>query len=389
MSRGYESHISVWEDYSWRGTAHTNPLPLHVDSESFQIGKEIKNLANLTRDGRVSKVESQVGGPVKPFGNLTYQPRAEDAAALLFSHFQMGTISGTGPYTYTFVPSKGNPTYTNNSIRGTGAYGSTAKDVYSVSFLKKYFDTSQNGGTNSQFFEHGICDNLTFDIPNSDDFQLSADYKFRDVITGTAISGNPGDTGYGTYATGPAWQWFEGTVLVEGQTFDLETIKWTGKNNLVEKNIMGRRDPDWFAFGDYMTDGQFTMDFPKDGFLQIGSMLGTKSFSIVGTLFKSATEFLAFSLPHCIRKPFDVVIQNEIDVEIPFSAYEKDGTSPVTVTLVTNGTVLVPGDLFWDAGTSFTNSNRTLGDYALVDGGTSFTNANRTLIDYTLADRDL
>lgn len=390
MSQKHEAHITVWEDYSWRGTAQTNPHALYVDSESFSVGKEIKDLQNLSRDGRVSKLESQVGNAIKPNGKFTFQPRDDDLANILFSHYQMGTRTGSGPYTYTLVPSKGNPTYTNNSIRGEGLYGEGTGDVYSSSFMKKYFDTNENGGTNSIFFRHGICDKLSYNITSSEDLKVSCDYKFRDVVVGTAYSLNPGDVGEGSYSTQSAWEWFEGTVLVGGDSLSLKSIEWEGNNNLTEKSVMSRRDPDWFAFGDYTTEGNFNLDFPKDGMLQIGSMIGTKVFSIVGTLFKTGTEFLAFDMPYCTRRPFDVAIDGKrVESNIPFKAFEKDGTSPVTITLISNTSVVTPPDLFWDAGTTFQDASRTLGDYGIVDGGTSFTNVSRTLSDYTFADRDL
>lgn len=390
MSRKHEAHITTFQDSSWRGAGFSNPHPLYVDSESLSITKDIKNLQNLTRDGRVSHVESQVGGPEKPAGNLTFQPRSDDVGAILFSHFQMGTRTGTGPYTYTYVPSKGNPTYGNNSLRPEGGYGESTGDVYSVSFLKKYFDTSENNGTNSLFFEHGICDSMEFNISSGEDFILGCDYRFRDVVVGTAWAGNPGDSTNGTYSTEKPWQWFEGTILVGGESLELDSIVWTGRNTLTEKSIMGRRDPDWFAFGDYITEGEFTMDFPKDGLLHVGSMIGTKPFAIVGTLFKSGTESLSFNMPNCVRRPFEVLVDGDsVDSAIPFLALEKDGTSPITVTLITMAEIETPSDLFWDAGTSPTSLTRTLGDYILVDGGTSPTSLTRTLGDYTLADRDL
>ena len=390
MSQKYEAHISVWEDFSWRGTTHLNPIPLWVDSESLSVNKNIRDLQNLSRDGRVSKVQSQVGADQTPAGNVTFQPRDTDCAAVLFSHFQMGTVTGTTPYTYTIVPSKDNPTYTNNWIRGTGGYGENSGDVYSVSFLKKYFDTEENGGTNSIYFAHGICDKINFEINANADFILGCEYKFRDVIVGTTVSANPGGTDAGYYSDKGAWEWFEGTVLVEGESLALETITWECSNNLTQKSVVGRSDPDWFAFGAHTTEGEFSLDFPRDGMLQIGSMIGTKPFSIVGTLFKTGTQFLAFDMPYCVRKPFEVSLNNSRVVStIPFIALEKDGTSPITLTLATGTVVDFFADIFWDAGTTFYASSRTLGDYSIVDGGTTFFASSRTLADYGIADRDL
>jgi len=334
MSQKHEAHISVWEDVDWRGTVHQSPFALYVDSESLSVNKNIRDLANLAKDGRVSKVESQVGANLAPAGNVTFEPRTKDSTDILFSHFQTGTsLEGASTGTYKFFPSKKHPTYNNAAARNEGTYGGTAGDVYSVSFLKKYFDTTENGGTNSIYFEHGICDTLGFDITAGAVFKMSCDFKFRDVIVGTAISGNPPSADYGSYSCKAGWDWFEGTVLVGGEALNLDSIKWECKNNLTPKFITGRQDADWFAFGDHVTEGAFNLGFPKDGMLQVGSMLGTKSFSITGTLSKSSNDVFVFDMPNCIRKPFDVSLNSQrVDASIPFIALEKDGTSPITLT---------------------------------------------------------
>lgn len=382
MSRKYEGFIAAFEDFSWRGDSFDEYFPLWIDNESFDTGKEIINNNNMGRAGRSSNVDSQVSGAVKPTGKFTYQPRNKDMLGVLYSHFQMGTqlTENKSPGTYVLVPARTPPTFTTNDVRIEGDYSTVAGDTYSMSFLKKYFDTTENGGTNSIFFQHGLCDKLTVNMSKGEDITFDCDYKFRDIIVGTTIPDNPPSASVGTYDTAPPMQWFHGTVLIGGQSLDLDSLKFTGNNNLVESIAVGRRDPEHFNFRDYDLSGEFTYDFPKDGMLQIGSMFDIKSFAVVGTVLQG-TVMLAFSMPKCVRQPFNVDMNSMgVDATIPFKALEDGGVAPISVKVIADGTSVAFDDLIWDAW----NGARTFGDFAIKDAG----DGARTLSEYTYYDRN-
>jgi len=236
MPKSFESHIAVYEDIRWRGASLGKSYPLYVDSESFDTGKQITNNNNLIRDGRVNKIDSQVSGPIKPEGGVVFQPRSDDINPVLYSHFQYLVEAGTGPYTYTYVPSKFPVIFSNSGASTEGTYGANPKAAYSVSFLKKYLDTTEYGGTNAILFQHGICDSLTFNLSSGGDFSLDCNYKFRDLTDGTAISSNPTGTAYSQRAP---FEWYHGTVTVNGVDFGLESIRnirlpkgWHGADRL-------------------------------------------------------------------------------------------------------------------------------------------------------------
>ena len=374
MSKKEQGFISIYEDNSWISDNVNSPSALYVDAESLSLNKEIKSLDNLIRSGRAPLIESQISGAVKPSGEIKFQPRIDDIGKVLYSHFQCGTIKeGTS----VFVPSKNNPEYTAKEP-STGTYGAEAGGVYSVSFLKKYFNTTDNGGTNSTYYKHGICDNLEMDMSINKDFVVNASYKFRDYEYGTAISDNPGGTDVGTYSPYTPWEWFQGTINFENTSIGLETLAVKCSNNLVEKTRLGRFNPEQFTFRDHTVEGKFSMDFPTDGLLSVGSMLNLNEFSLSGTLV-NGTNKLFIDMPHCMRMPFDVNMRKTVNINTPFKAMQYDGTAPITVTLV--GDVSPTAPTIWDA----YNGARSIGEFTIYDAG----GGARTLGEYTIYDRDL
>lgn len=385
MSKRYEGYISLFEDRSWRTGAVYSGNPLWIDSESFDTGKEIINNKNLTRAGRVNNGSSMVSGVTKPSAQFTYQPRNGDITPVLFSHFQMGTqlSDETNPGTYVFVPSRHPPTYSGNAIYAHtfGDYDTVAGDIFSVSFVKKYFNTSLIGGTNSIEFNHGICDKLTMNLAVGEDLTFDCEYKFRDVVETAIAPYNPPDSIMGTYDPAPPFQWFHGTVLIDGVQLDLERISITGNNNLVERIEVWRDGPENFAFRDYEVTGQFTYDFPKDGMDQIGSMFALRPFAISGTI-TQGSAVIVVNMPRCVRQPFNVSMTNErVSATIPFLALESGGVSPITVTVITNIPSEFVADYLFDA----LSGARTFSEFDVYDAA----DGARTISEYAFYDRDL
>jgi len=375
MSRKESAFISLYQDVSWSSDSVINPDTLWVDSESLALNKEIKSLDNLTRGGRIPLISSQVSGAVKPAGDINYQPRPIDLNKILYSHFQCGTQLGTDttPGTNIYVPSKNNPIYSDEPPCN-GGYGEGTGGVYSVSILKKYFDTN---GTNSTYFKHGICDTLEFNVESRSDLKVKASYKFRDYVSGTQIAGVPDSALVGSYSSDTPWEGFHGTLLIDNQSIPLETFSTRTSNNLIERSSVARQNPEDFTFGDFTAEGNFSMNFPTDGLSYIGSMIDVKEFGLSGT-FLNGANLLIFDMPHCVRMPFDVNLDKRVTMGIPYKAFEKDGTSPITVLVAGNSN---SNDFFLDA----INGTRNLPDLIQYDAG----NGTRNLGEYLQLDRDL
>jgi len=375
MSRKEDAFVSLYQDVSWSSDTVSSPDALWLDSETLALNKEIKSLDNLTREGRTPLISSQVSGAVKPSGDISYQPRPIDLNKILYSHFQCGTNFGgnISPGTTQYVPSKSNPTY-DEIPPFDGGYGEGTGGVYSVSILKKYFNSN---GTNSTYFKHGVCDSLEFNVESRSDLRVKASYKFRDYVSGTQIAGVPDSSLVGSYSTDTPWEGFHGTLLFDDQSIGLESLLINTSNNFIEKSVVGRQNPENFTFGDFTAEGNFSMDFPRDGLAYVGSMIELKQFAISGT-FLNGTNSLIFDMPHCLKMPFDVNLAKKVMMGIPFKAMEEDGTSPITIALTGN---FVSIDYLLDA----YNGVRNLPDFIQYDGGSGA----RTLSEYTQLDRDL
>ena len=378
MARNFESYISVFEDVDWRGTNTGSSFSLYVDSESFDSGKQIINNNNLTRSGRGNMIESQISGPIKPEGNITFTPRSDDIIQILYSHFQVVDKTGSGPYVYTYVPSKFPFAFDNNAISTEGTYGVSTQGVYSVSFLKRFFDTTEYNGTNAIFYQHGICDSLAINIEGGEDVKFECAYKFRDLVDGTAIPSEPPSATVGSFSEESPYEWYHGTVTIGGVSLALESIRLNSKNNLEEKSHLGRLSPDAFKFKEYEAEGEFTLELPPDGMEQIGSMFALKEFAIAGTLYKDANNIITFTLPHCLRTPFDVNIEPTIVASIPFKAFGSSTDAPLTIGVTAGTEFVLAGDLL-DA----LNGARTLSEFGMKEAA----NGARTLSEYTMLDR--
>jgi len=400
MASNVESFITVYNDISWRGDSYSSPLPIHVDNEKFSFGQEFAERENKARQGRAYISNVTTAEARKPTAEITYQPRTDDIAYFLFPHFQMGIRTGSDPDVFEFVPSKSPPEYGYDIWKGYGTYGDPPGEVYSSSFLKKYFTTDSE--IDSLLFRHGICDSLTFSASAGEDLLIKSSWRFKSVGTGTRVNSVP--NGYisggnfysigaheyiggggaavdaGTYSTQSPFTFFEGTLNIGPHSFDILNLDVTSKNNILEKVITGEKNPDCFPFRDYQITGQFVIDLPSDGLEQIGSMVDVDNFAITGTWYKDSSNYIVFDIPYCERRNFDVGIGNRnIDATIPFKAFENDGTHPIKIT-VSSGDVIPFAQGMYDAG----YGARTIADYELLDAGYGA----RTIGDYELIDRD-
>ena len=377
MPSFFEGFLSLYEDDWVGGTTFSYPQPLFVDSESLSLSKNIEEKPMQLAPSRVPRSDSLVFKEAKPEGNLVYQFRSSDILKTLYSHFQLATFEGTSPYRYGFYPK---PRPLDWEKRGTfvqGAYSvSSDGQPYTVSVLKKLFDTSENGGTNSFFFKHGICNKLRFQASVSDDAKVGASFKFTDFDAGTPVSGNPGATTVGSYATTTSFFSWVATVTIGGQAIPISSFALESDQNFQEFSRVGKQQPENYQLSSYSVQGNFSLDIPSDSFLYVGSMFSGQSFAFLAMLRNGTSDQIVFDLPHCKRMPFEFR-QGETDAlaaSIPFKAYENAGTYPFKVTVLTEY-AFEPFNMFGDA----LLGTRTIGEFELYDAGLGA----RTLSEYT------
>ncbi len=385
--KGYEGFIAIFSDADWNGTSHSFPQLLYADSEEFSTGKEIKQKPFQVSNGRVKGTGAMVSGPIKPQGPVTYQFRSDDCVKVFMSHFQMGTLFETGSteggaFHYGFYPSRKTPSFVTNPGYGEGSYGAEPGYVYSVSFLKKYMETSSNGGTNSIFFKHGVCDKLKVSLSAEKDARLTANYKFRDLDYGTAVSHKPGTAQVGSYSTKNSFTGWSATALIGGQSLYLSDLMFESDNGVEEKSVVGRLSPESFSFGEYSLKGAFNLDLPKDALKYVGSMFGLREFSILATLYNGTADQVVLDIPNCKYLAFDWNNKGgleDVSSAIPFQAFSTAGNYPIRVSVKTEYD-FEGLDLIMDA----TDGARTVADHEDMDSEDGV----RILADYEIMDRD-
>jgi tail tube protein len=348
MAKGFEGWLAIVpETGGWGSSAFAQGNYIFADSEALQINKEFIERPEKITYGRAQKASSRISSLQKPGGALTYQFRSEDSLPILMAHFQMyiGTAAGTaaGTSIYTFVPAKTEPNWA-GSAWGTGTYGATSGDMFTVGVWKKFFNTTTNGGTNAMAFTSGIVDQLQITLTAGQDAKFTPNMKFYSVDAGTALPAtrDPNNAVFGSYSTRSSFTSWNGTLTVGGVSIDITSVTINSQNNSEDRQIIGRLNPSKYPFGRYLVTGSLDLDLPKDGLRYVGSMLSNQAFAITGSLYNGADDYLSFNLPACRYNPFEINFsggQGETTFSIPFVAYESEdgGTSPITVVVRTSG----------------------------------------------------
>lgn len=320
---------------------------LYADSESLEVNKDIKERPSKLTFGRALKASNRILGKQTPGGDLEFQFRSDDLPILCMAHFQKytGTAFGgagtlVGSSQFTFVPEKGEPNYTGSAF-GTGGYTSGKGDMFTAGVLVKYFDTTENGGTNAQWFKSGIVDSMDFTLSADDDAKVKSNWKFRTVDVGTKIGSllNP-NSSLGSYSSLSSFQWYSATLSVGGGTLDVTKLQFSSKNNLEPYEVLGTTNPSKYRWGRYMCDGSFDLDMPYDALKYWGTMMGGSSFAITATLYNGTSDWVTFSMPNCRLKDVKADMRGgdqETTFSLPFQAYEAEtgSTSPITVVVHT------------------------------------------------------
>lgn len=350
MAKGFEGWLLlVPEDKGWKGTSTAiRGNALFADSESLQINQDIKERPGKLVYGRALKASNRVIGMQVPGGDLEWQFRSNDLPPVLLAHFQkyIGTAYGgagslVGSCQFTFVPEKGVPNYT-GSAYGTGVYTAAKGDTYTFGVIKKLFDTSENGGTNAQWYKSCIVDELMFSCAAGDDAKVKANIRAGNIDVGTAIglASNP-DSSLGSYSALPSYEFWTATLAWGGGTLDVTKLEWTSKNGLEEYQALGSRNPSRYRYGRYDISGSLDLDFPYDGMKYFGTMIGGSSFAVTATFFNGTSDWVSFNFPNCRLKPIEANMKGgdqETTFNLPFTAYESDNGSVAPVTVVVHTT---------------------------------------------------
>lgn len=323
MARGYDGWVSLFEDDFFNGNSFLDPQPIFVDNETLGINMDIRKRQPQLGAGRFRGTEYMVPIVAKPQGGLTYQFRSDDCLKVVYSHFQSGVYNGSY---YSFYPAKSNLDYTSD------------KPVYTISARKRL---GQWSGTevNTIFFKHGICDTLTLSLDANDDAKITSNFRFLDYSFETATQ-NPGGSAYGSYSANKPYYAWAGTIFMDGTHVDwLTSIQITSAQTFQEFLPLGTRKPALYKNNDYKVTGNLKFDLPPGGYGQLIDMIGTKSFSLSGTLYNSSHDWFSFSMPVCRRLPFESQTpagNQQASLSMPFEALSSGNTPQVTFNVMTD-----------------------------------------------------
>lgn len=250
-----------------------------------------------------------------PAGAVTYTLKTNDSIPVFMSHFQKrhGSNLGEGTVYYEFAPSFVPPRVSGSSF-GTGTYGSSVSNAFTVSLYKALYGTGEH-------YKSGLCDSLSFILAPQGVAEVKADFRF-----GTAsILGTASMTGLGTFSSLPGLPLSTASISFGG--LDILQMEFNSKNNLQEYEALGT-EACTYKFGRYELTGRVSVDMPKTALAFIGSMLSGQTFPVHGTLSNSGRDKLVFQMPNCRLDYFDLKV-NTRTMDIPFRAFaSEDGTIP-------------------------------------------------------------
>lgn len=293
---------------------------IQFEKESLTIGKEFPQLNSLG-DHRTAMDRASL--PIAPKGGFQFYPSSNDCITTLMSHFQLrhGSNLAGGTTYYEFAPSKKRLSFSGSSF-GTGLYETGSHSFFTVNVTKLVEGTGY-------VFKNGICDKLGFNFDVHSGFTLEPDFYFKSAtLAGSSTLGSTG-----SYSSLPKFPGHSISATMLNQP--VIGLQIYSDNALRPYSQAGTSAP-YFGHGKYNIQGNATIDLSKVSLAYIGSMLGTQSFSIVGTLYNDERDKIVISLPNCFMDDFPLSM-NSSTMDIPFRAYESEngGTAPMKVQIWT------------------------------------------------------
>lgn len=355
MASGFEGWIQIKSDAAY-DSYDTDGAPqlLYVDSESLSFEKEILFHDSRVRNSHVDHVSAPILKAAKPQGDLVFQFRSDDCIKVLLAHFQCGTTETTSaPYRYAFYPRTNSLDFSYRGTLPNHPYGSIVARPYTVSVTKYLFKTKSYYEPNAFVFKGGVVDKLGFSLSANSDAKFRPHFFFREVDP-VAVQVPPDDDYLsvlpplappiytditGDYSTLPSFQSWSGRVVRNGVSIDLTSLSFESTHQTQEQTVVGRQAPESYQLSSYSLSGMMAFDLPDDALLEVGSMFSGGTFSLTATLYNSNSDQVIIEMPSCVRAPFNYNFEEgnrPIKGQIPFRAFENNGTHPLKITSITN-----------------------------------------------------
>jgi len=292
---GYEFSIRIAENHNGFTDSGTpgEGLYLDADSESLALNIEYEEGANKLKGDRSITYADFVKRNSDPGGDITYQPRSDNAWMLFMANFQAvdvditnseATLHGGTRFvgTLTFAPSKTSDLDWVGSSWGTVvADVGTGGDIYCLQLLKLY-GGAQTEATNALQFNNCIVDNLQLSAEFGADVTITPTFKAYTAEAGTfsaAYFNPPGDEG--SFSGAQRYADWQATLTVEGNSYDVQSLTMNFGNQSVNRGKIGQFGNAKFPFGKVLHEGEFTLEFEDPGSFAINGT-GTIILTIYG-----------------------------------------------------------------------------------------------------------
>ena len=287
------------------GASVTDAFYLYLDSESLAINQEIRENAAKIVQGRAVLETSRTFGAQEPGGQFTFQPRADDILGFLASCLGVYTSTDGGGSlhgTYTFFPYVDQPDFTGTLVTGgdpwaagaagTGTYGDTSTDVCAL-MIDQYFGDIT--GTNGRRYVDCVVSQLEFNAAVGNELTVTPTINAGSyaLFNGTAATDDP-PCGVGSYSALDAFMYYQGTVSLEGVSYDLNSFRLTINNNIESKRCIGKQTPVSFPYGRCDITGEFELEYDNSTFME---QFTAESDGTLGVVFLNGTNKLTISCP--------------------------------------------------------------------------------------------
>ena len=362
MPRGFETYVRVrgQKDGYGGGASLTDAFYLYLDSESLAINQEIKENTAKIVQGRAVLETARTFQSREPGGPFTFQPRADDILGFLASG--LGCYSsvdggGTASGTYTFWPLVTQPDFAGTLVTGgdpygageagTGTYGDASTDVAAY-MVEQYLAVPT--GSNGRRFVDCIAGQLEFNWAVGNEMTLTVTNNAGSfaLCDFTPASDDP-PCAAGSYSALKAFSDFQGTVLLGGVSYDLNSLQLTINNNVEPKKVLGKQDPATFPYGRCDITGEFELEYDNDTFMQSFLQELDGTLNVVGL--NSADKITISSLLIRYDEPTVNVSDGEglVNQTVPFKCFGRAGdkTAPPIEIEVACSNLLVSGTTFY------------------------------------------
>jgi hypothetical protein len=342
----WESMIRISPSGGWNtsGTYGSRGIFLYADSVNPDLGAQIGD-----RDGKLLGVrevppETSTVDRFQPKLSMSSQPRVDDILMILMAHFQACAKSGIGTYQFYRIPI--NPdwntvtTASGTYYTGTNGTAPTGTNVYSLNVDVPYGYSFAGTGANGLRFTNCIVDKLTMDLKYGEDFKISVDFK---ALNGTEFV-YPSTflplSAFGSFSYVNRLVDSQGTVLLAGETYDMQSWQGVFSNNSVDRGKLGQRGFGRFPFaGRYVAEGSFDTELQDELTAQSAGSFGSLFVSITNVV---GTNQITILSPNIQYKPWSINIPNGnsiLEYPHPYRAFPPSGTTgPSVVVTVYTGT---------------------------------------------------